>query len=48
MGKEEGSGLGLAIVRQIVDDHEGTIDLSTKTAHGTRFVISIPQTNRQS
>ncbi len=48
MGKEDGSGLGLAIVRQIVDDHEGQIDLSTKTGLGTRFVISIPQDGRQS
>ena len=43
MGKEEGTGLGLAIVRQIIDAHEGQIDLWTESNVGTRFTIRLPQ-----
>lgn len=46
MGKEEGTGLGLSIVKQIIDDHEGDIDLWTQTGQGTRFTLSIPQNER--
>ena len=46
MGKEDGSGLGLAIVRQIISDHEGHINLQTKTSYGTTFTITIPQSER--
>jgi signal transduction histidine kinase len=41
----QGSGLGLAIVRKIVDAHEGRIDVSSSTAGGTRFRITLPITN---
>ena len=42
-GKKEGTGLGLAIVKRIVDDHKGSIRLSTSTGVGTTFTIRIPQ-----
>ena len=39
--KPQGSGLGLAIVSQIVDAHDGRIDVSTSSA-GTRFRVTLP------
>lgn len=38
----EGSGLGLSIVQKIVELHEGTIDVSSKVDHGTKFTIKLP------
>jgi len=40
--KPEGTGLGLHIVKQIVDAHQGTIDVSSVTKKGTRFTLSFP------
>ncbi len=40
--KRRGSGLGLAIVRRIVVEHGGTIDVSERLPHGTRFTIELP------
>lgn len=37
-----GSGLGLAIARQIVTDHEGTIEVSSERGAGTTFTIRLP------
>jgi two-component system sensor histidine kinase KdpD len=37
-----GSGLGLAITREIVRAHEGTIRIEDVEPTGTRFVISLP------
>jgi two-component system sensor histidine kinase HydH len=40
--KETGTGLGLAIVKKAVDDHGGTISVSSKMGSGTTFTITIP------
>ena len=40
--KETGSGLGLAIVKKIVDDHHGSIEVSSSVGEGTRFTVQLP------
>jgi signal transduction histidine kinase len=37
-----GTGLGLAIVKEIVDLHEGHIDIKTKINAGSSFRIRLP------
>lgn len=40
--KETGTGLGLAIVKKAVDDHGGSISVSSKEGSGTTFTIVLP------
>ncbi|MEP6569343.1 MAG: ATP-binding protein [Acidobacteriota bacterium] len=40
--KETGTGLGLAIVKKAIDDHGGSISVSSKPGSGTTFVITLP------
>ncbi len=40
---DQGSGIGLALVREIVDDHHGIIDVSSKEGEGTVFSIQLPR-----
>lgn len=40
--KAAGSGLGLAIAYRIVEDHGGTIQVSSTTGRGARVVIRLP------
>ena len=40
--KETGTGLGLAIVKKAVDDHGGTINVTSKKGDGTTFTIILP------
>jgi hypothetical protein len=40
--KETGTGLGLAIVKKAVDDHGGTISVTSKPDSGTTFTITLP------
>lgn len=40
--KEGSSGLGLAIVSKIVDMHEGSIDVKSRSGEGTTFRITLP------
>jgi signal transduction histidine kinase len=42
--KETGTGLGLAIVKKAVDDHGGSISVSSKQGSGTTFTIILPAT----
>jgi len=42
--KETGTGLGLAIVRKALEDHNGTISVSSKKGVGTTFTITLPVT----
>lgn len=41
-GKKEGTGLGLAIARNVVQQHGGTISV-TSSPDGTRFTIALPR-----
>jgi signal transduction histidine kinase len=40
--RESGTGLGLAITHGIIERHGGSIDVKSKTGHGTTFTIRIP------
>lgn len=40
--KETGTGLGLAIVKKAIDDHGGSITVSSKLGSGTTFTIILP------
>src|SRR3990172_617928 len=40
--KPKGIGLGLAISANIIQRHEGTIDLKSKEGEGTSFIIKLP------
>ncbi len=40
--KDTGMGLGLAVVKQIVDQHVGTIDVESEVGRGTTFAIRLP------
>jgi len=44
--KETGTGLGLAIVKKAIDDHGGTISVSSKEGTGTTFTIILPATEK--
>jgi signal transduction histidine kinase len=38
----KGSGLGLSICRDIVNKHQGKIEVSSKVGEGTEFTIILP------
>jgi len=40
--KQSGTGLGLAIVYRIIEEHHGSIDVTSSTGQGARFSIRIP------
>lgn len=40
--KETGTGLGLAIVKKAIDEHGGTIGVTSKQGSGTTFTITLP------
>ena len=40
--KDHGTGLGLSIAYNIIAEHGGWLDLSSKEGHGAAFVISLP------
>ena len=37
-----GTGLGMAIAKQIIDQHEGTIEIDSKIGEGTTFTVTLP------
>ena len=39
---DKGSGVGLALVRKLVEEHEGTIELTSATDVGSTFTIVLP------
>jgi signal transduction histidine kinase len=40
--KKRGTGLGLAIVKQIIEQHDGEINVESEAGKGTRFIIDLP------
>lgn len=40
--KETGTGLGLAIVKKAIDDHGGSMNVTSKEGSGTTFTIILP------
>lgn len=42
LGKPKGTGLGLAITKQIVELHDGTIEVESREGQGATFVITLP------
>ena len=40
--KKEGTGLGLSIVNRVIEDHHGTIDVSSEEGRGTTITLSLP------
>ena len=41
--RKEGIGLGLALVQQIIEQHEGRIEVDSQPGQGTCFTIILPQ-----
>ena len=39
---QRGAGLGLAIVRRIVEDHDGTVGISSRLGEGTSVEVQLP------
>jgi signal transduction histidine kinase len=40
--KSTGTGLGLAMVKQIIENHQGTIDFKSRVGKGTTFKVTLP------
>ncbi|WP_409294567.1 ATP-binding protein [Peribacillus sp. SCS-26] len=40
--KEEGTGLGLMITERIIEQHKGTLKISSRVEEGTRLTITLP------
>jgi len=40
--KANGTGLGMAIIDRIIQEHKGSIDVTSKPNQGTSFIISLP------
>lgn len=42
-GRIRGTGIGLAVVRQVVEQHGGTIQVESKEEEGSTFTLRLPQ-----
>jgi PAS domain S-box-containing protein len=40
--KARGTGLGLAVARRVIEEHGGTIEVSSEMSRGTRFTVQLP------
>jgi signal transduction histidine kinase len=40
--KEKGTGLGMANAKMIIEEHGGTIEVTSDPGEGTRVVIAVP------
>ncbi len=45
--KEKGTGLGMAIAHRIIEDHLGSIEVSSRVGEGTTFTITLPVQNTE-
>lgn len=45
-GQDRGAGLGLTIARQIIEAHEGSINVESVRDLGTKFTVSLPVVKR--
>ncbi|MGE5450149.1 MAG: ATP-binding protein, partial [Methanomassiliicoccales archaeon] len=43
--KDRGTGLGLSICYQIIKEHGGNIQVTSRPGEGTTFTISLPSTS---
>jgi two-component system OmpR family sensor kinase len=41
-GKTSGTGLGLSIAKWIIDEHGGSVEVSTREGEGTTFIVWLP------
>lgn len=41
-GKASGTGLGLSLTKRIIEEHGGTLDVSSEVGAGTTFVVRLP------
>ncbi|MEJ2200998.1 MAG: ATP-binding protein, partial [Desulfuromonadaceae bacterium] len=44
--RNKGTGLGLAISKRLIEQHEGTIDVTSQPDQGTTFSLRLPQTQK--
>ena len=40
--KETGTGLGLAVAHRVIEEHGGTIEVTSQVGRGTSFIITLP------
>ena len=40
--KARGTGLGLAVARRVIEEHGGTIEVTSQPGQGTTFTIRLP------
>ncbi len=40
--EKQGTGLGLSVCKNIIESHGGTIEVSSRPAEGTTFIINLP------
>jgi signal transduction histidine kinase len=45
--KETGTGLGLAIVKKAIDEHGGSINVTSRPGSGTTFTITLPVNGKE-
>ena len=43
-----GMGVGLALVWEIIEAHDGTVDVKSEPGKGSTFVIALPRADRKS
>jgi PAS domain S-box-containing protein len=40
--KPDGTGMGLAITQQVIDQHQGTVQVESEEGKGSRFILKLP------